>query len=71
MQVTDTALFSPGFIHALAARLAADTAMTLTESSKLEEKMEVRYEILLPWYLKTFEQLTHQCVKHPQFHLMP
>lgn len=47
VQVTNTALFSPGFIHALAARMAADTAMTLTESSKLEEKMEARYDTKL------------------------
>jgi len=47
VQVTNTDLFSASFVHALAARLAADTAMTFTENSKLEEKMEVRYEAKL------------------------
>lgn len=43
MKVTDPSLFSPSFVHALAARLAADTAITFTESIKMEEKMEARY----------------------------
>lgn len=47
MRITDSTLFSPGFVHALAARLAADTAITFTESIKMEEKMEKRYETKL------------------------
>jgi hypothetical protein len=43
MKVSDPSLFSPSFVHALAARLAADTAITFTESIKMEEKMEARY----------------------------
>jgi len=44
MKVTDPNLFSPGYVHALAARMAADTCITLTENIKLEERMEARYE---------------------------
>lgn len=44
VRVNDPTEFSPQFVHALAARLAADTALTFTESIKLEEKMEARYE---------------------------
>jgi hypothetical protein len=44
IRVVDTGLFSPGFVHALAARLAADTAMTLTESERLATRMEERYD---------------------------
>ena len=47
MRVTDPNKFSPGFVHALAARLAADTAITFTESSTMEEKMEQRYAMKL------------------------
>lgn len=47
VRVTNSDLFSPSFVHALAARLAADTAMTFTESIRLEEKMEARYETKL------------------------
>lgn len=47
VRVTDTQLFSPSFVHALAARLAADTALTFTENQKLEEKMEAKYEAKL------------------------
>jgi len=43
VSVTDTNLFSPSFVHALAARMAADTALVFTENIKLEEKMENRY----------------------------
>jgi len=43
VRVTDPNRFSPGFVHALAARLAADTAITFTESIRMEEKMEERY----------------------------
>lgn len=43
MRVTDPNKFSPGFVHALAARLAADTAITFTENPRLEETMERRY----------------------------
>lgn len=44
IRVTNTQLFSPGFVHALAARLAADTAMTFTENEKLQTRMEERYD---------------------------
>ena len=44
IRVTNTDLFPPAFVHALAARMAADTAMTFTENSKLEDKMEARYQ---------------------------
>jgi len=47
IRVVNPDLFPPAFVHALAARLAADTAMTFTESSKLEEKMEARYDTKL------------------------
>jgi hypothetical protein len=47
MKVSDPNLFSPSFVHALAARLAADTAITFTESIKMEEKMEQRYMMKL------------------------
>lgn len=47
VRVTDPNRFSPGFVHALAARLAADTAITFTESIKMEEKMEQRYAMKL------------------------
>jgi hypothetical protein len=47
IRVTDSGLFSPNFVHALAARMAADTVMTFTENSKLEEKMEARYDTKL------------------------
>lgn len=46
-RVVDPNRFSPGFVHALAARLAADTAITFTESIKMEEKMEQRYMMKL------------------------
>lgn len=44
VRVTDTNLFSPSFVHALAARLAADTALVFTENVRLQETMELRYE---------------------------
>ena len=47
MRVTDSALFPPSFVHALAARMAADTAIVFTENIKLEEKMEAKYEAKL------------------------
>lgn len=43
MRVTDSEQFSPGFVHALAARLAADTCVTLTENMRLAETMEAMY----------------------------
>jgi hypothetical protein len=43
VRVTNADLFSPSFIHALAARLAADTALTFTENRKLKEDMEIMY----------------------------
>lgn len=47
MRISNTDRFSPGFVHSLAARLAADTAMTLTENNRLQEKMEVLYDAKL------------------------
>ena len=47
VRVVDSTMFSPNFVHALAARMAADTALTFTESLKLEEKMEARYDTKL------------------------
>jgi hypothetical protein len=44
MKVTDSTLFSPGFVHALAARMAADTCMTLTENRQLLVDMEALYD---------------------------
>ena len=37
---TNSDQYSPGFVHALAARLAADTAMVFTENRVLFEQME-------------------------------
>ncbi len=39
---TDT--YSPSFVHALAARLAADTCMTFTENRKMFEQMEALFD---------------------------
>lgn len=44
VRVTDTTLFSPSFVHALAARLAADTALVFTENVRLQENMELKYD---------------------------
>ena len=41
---TNTDQYHPAFIHALAARLAADTALTFTEDKKLEVRMNERYD---------------------------
>ena len=43
VQVTNADLYSASFIHALAARLAADTALTFTENRKMKEDMEAMY----------------------------
>lgn len=47
VQVTNADLYPPSFIHALAARLAADTALTFTENRKLKEDMEIMYQTKL------------------------
>jgi len=47
VQITNADLFSPSFRHALAARLAADTALTFTENRKLKEDMEIMYQTKL------------------------
>ncbi|MCK4897659.1 MAG: hypothetical protein KAS38_02690 [Anaerolineales bacterium] len=47
IQITNADLFSPSFIHALAARLAADTCLTFTENRKLKEDMEIMYQTKL------------------------
>lgn len=43
-RVTDTTRFSPSFVKAVAAHLAADIAMPLTESQRREQQMLARYE---------------------------
>ena len=40
---TNTDEYPPAFVHALAARLAADTAMVFTENRKMFEQMEALY----------------------------
>lgn len=47
IRIENTDLFHPSFVHALAARLAADTAMTFTENEKLQTRMEDRYDAKL------------------------
>lgn len=47
IQITNADLYSASFIHALAARLAADTALTFTENNKLADRMEERYDAKL------------------------
>lgn len=44
IRVTNADLYHPSFIHAFAARLAADTALTFTEDKKLEIRMNERYD---------------------------
>lgn len=44
VRITNADLYSPSFIHALAARLAADTALVFTENRKLKEQMEIMYD---------------------------
>lgn len=44
IRVTNADLYHPAFIHAFAARLAADTALTFTEDKKLEIRMNERYD---------------------------
>lgn len=43
----DPSKFSPGFIRAVASRLAADLAMPLTENVKVADRFEVRYQVEL------------------------
>ena len=40
---TNSDRYSPGFVHALAARLASDTAMVFTENRLMFEQMEALY----------------------------
>lgn len=40
---TNTDEYPPSFVHAFAARLAADTCMTFTENRKMFEQMELMY----------------------------
>jgi hypothetical protein len=42
-RVDNADLYLPSFVHALAARLAADTCITLTENRRLKEDMEKMY----------------------------
>lgn len=44
MRVTDPAKFSPGFVQAMAARLAADLALPLTNSRSMMEAMFSLYD---------------------------
>lgn len=41
---TNSDRYSPGFVHALAAQLAADTCMVFTENRRLFEQMEIMYD---------------------------
>ncbi len=47
VRITNADLYSPSFIHALAARLAADTCLVFTENRKLKEDMEEMYDTKL------------------------
>ena len=47
IQITNADLYSASFIHALAARLAADTALTFTDNNKVADRMEERYDAKL------------------------
>ena len=44
VRITNTILFSPGFVQALAARIAADTAISIRDSMGLQERMWALYE---------------------------
>ncbi len=46
-RITNTDLFSFGFVQCFAARLAADIAFPLTNSTKREEAMEIKYKLKL------------------------
>jgi len=43
IRITDTAKFSPSFVHALAARIAADLCIPITRSKTLQQQMFVLY----------------------------
>lgn len=47
VRVTNTDMFPPAFVHALAARLAADTCLTFTENNRMAIRMEEMYEAKL------------------------
>lgn len=47
VRVTNSGLFNATFAHAVAARLAADTAMTFTENRALADNMEEKYMMKL------------------------
>lgn len=42
-RITDVGLFSPNFVQSVAARLAADIAIPLTDSKTLMDRMEAKY----------------------------
>jgi len=44
VQITDPNKYSPSFVQALAARLAADLCIPLTQDEKVQDKMEKLYE---------------------------
>lgn len=46
-RITDPTKFSPGFVQALAARIAREIALPLTHSQTLEDKMVVKYDASL------------------------
>ena len=46
-QVTDEALFTPGFVELLALKLAADLAFAITQSSSVESNANAKYEARL------------------------
>ena len=43
-RITDPTKFSPGFVQALAARIAREIALPLTHSQTLEDKMVKKYD---------------------------
>ncbi len=46
-RITETRLFSPGFVNCVAARMAADMALAVTSSSNREKSMEGKYQLFL------------------------
>ncbi len=47
LRITDPSKFSPGFVQALAARIAREIAIPLTQSQTMEDKMMIKYEASL------------------------
>ena len=47
VRITDTAKFSEAFVHALAARLAADLSVPITRSKSMQQQMFALYDLKL------------------------